>query len=390
MNAAPDYPSSPELELLLCCARVRPNTAQTQRLAVLLAGPIDWDIAVALASQHGLVPLIHRHLDKLGSGSVPQSVLAVLRAQTHEHAWRNLLLTKELLRILESFESHRIPALPFKGPTLAAVLYGDVSLRPFIDLDILVRPEDVLRAADVLRDRGYLPQQTLTTSQEYFHRRWYNERGFLHPEHKFSVEIQWDIAPKYFSAAIPETVWMSARSLPLANQVVKALSEEDLLLLLCVHGTKHLWSKLRWIVDVAELTDMGDIDWARVVQCARERGCLRMVLIALALARELLEAALPDAVLEHVSADPTIPGLSRHVKSRFLTMDSRLPLREMAVFHLRARERQLDRLKYCLRLALTPSLGDFMAVRLPGPLFGLYYAIRPIRLLAKYARNPAS
>jgi hypothetical protein len=70
----------------------------------------------------------------------------VLRARFEEIARKNLRFTAELIRILNCLESHGIAAIPFKGPTLAESVYGNLALREFSDLDILVRQSDFPRA----------------------------------------------------------------------------------------------------------------------------------------------------------------------------------------------------------------------------------------------------
>ena len=345
---------------------------------------------LAFGRQHGLLPLLHKHLDQTLPGLLPDAVREELRSEASERVRRNLLLAGELGQLLESFDSHRILALPFKGPTLALSVYGDLSLRPFGDLDILVRSSDVPRSETLLRDRGYAPQLALSPSQEAFHRRWYYERGFVHSQHGFRVEIQWNVIPKYFAAPLPDDLWTSMRPLQLGNWKVNVMSAEHLLLLLCVHGTKHFWSELRWLVDVAELVRSSEpFDWDRVVTRARQHGCLRILLLGLALARDILEAALPNGIDAEIAKDRAIPGLIQLVRNRLFGGDDPPTLRETVTFHLRSRERPVDRIRYCLRLAMTPSIGDFTAIRLPAPLFALYYVIRPARLLTKYGRTPA-
>jgi hypothetical protein len=50
-----------------------------------------------------------------------------------------------------------IPALPLKGPSLAARVHGDVGLRSAGDVDLLVAPADLRRAVGVLCAEGYAP-----------------------------------------------------------------------------------------------------------------------------------------------------------------------------------------------------------------------------------------
>ncbi len=78
----------------------------------------------------------------------------------------NILLTHELQKLLALFADNDVRAVPYKGPALALQLYGNVALRQFSDLDILVHPRDVLRARDLLLAEGYAQLPPLTDGQQ--------------------------------------------------------------------------------------------------------------------------------------------------------------------------------------------------------------------------------
>ncbi len=48
-----------------------------------------------------------------------------------------------------------IEAVPYKGPMLAVQAYGDIGLREFMDLDILVRHREIPKITEVMRENGY-------------------------------------------------------------------------------------------------------------------------------------------------------------------------------------------------------------------------------------------
>src|SRR3989441_7310819 len=165
------------------------------------------------------------------------------------------------------------------------------------------------------------------------------------------------------------------------------LCAEDLMLVLCAHGTKHRWERLEWICDVAELlrsTPGLDLDGG--LERARDLGVHRMVLLALRLARDLLDAPLPDTVARRAQADGGVARLAAQVQSALFRHTPGPPRdrAELSPFHLRAQERWRDRLRYCARVALTPTPGDWAWLRLPDALYPLYYVVRPIRLAVKY------
>src|SRR2546423_1653893 len=110
----------PEAELLLCCGRSCMDAANAARIRALLNEELDWDRLVGLARRHGMLPLLYRSLEASDPEAVPLPTMAELREAFHANAARNLALTGELLRFLKQFETDGIPALPFKGPVLAA------------------------------------------------------------------------------------------------------------------------------------------------------------------------------------------------------------------------------------------------------------------------------
>ena len=110
------------------------------------------------ALYHGTIPLLFWNLSRLAPDDVPKTTLNQLKASSNAIACWNLSLTGELLKLLNLFRERGIRALPLKGPALAAAAYGNLSLRQFCDLDILVPKEDMLKAKEVLMS-AWLPSQ---------------------------------------------------------------------------------------------------------------------------------------------------------------------------------------------------------------------------------------
>ena len=145
----------PEEKLLLLALRYGVNDRAGEDMTVLPGRPIDWPRLVEMASGHGVMPLLYRAFRKNYAHLVPREILSQFRlAYQNNTAW-NLLLTAELQKIVNRLESNGIPCIPYKGPALAAQLYGDIALRQFGDLDILVRRRDVLKSRDLIAAMGY-------------------------------------------------------------------------------------------------------------------------------------------------------------------------------------------------------------------------------------------
>ena len=387
MRRSPAPVARPEAELLLCCARTCLDAAAAARIRTLLREAIDWDGLVRTARRHAVTPQLYQSLLSACPDVVPQNVLGQLRDQFHANAARNLILTGELLRLLALFEANGIRAMPFKGPVLAAAAYGDLSLRQFWDLDILVFRHDVLRIRDLLVRERYRPQFEIGGRQAAAYLRSQCELLLTRDEGRSVVEAHWEVTPRYFCFPLdPERLWERRKRTSLEGKEVLTLSPEDLLLILCAHGTKHLWERLGWVRDVAALIGAHQAtDWHQLVDRAGRLGGRRMLLLGVSLARELLGASLPEEMVRQVDADPAIRSLAGEVRSRLLHGRKGSPtLMESCLFHLRARERLRDRIRYCVRLAVTTTPGDWALLPLPAPLFPVYSLLRPMRLAAKY------
>jgi hypothetical protein len=367
----------PEDDLLRYCARMRIDSENGERIELLLRKELDWPYLSQKALRHGLMPLLYRNLKSTCPNAVPEAVLGQLRQYFLANAARNLFLTEELLELLHLFEAHGIPAIPYKGPVLAASIYGDLTLRQVSDLDILIRKEDMLEARDLLVPLGYRPQFELTHAQAAAYQRSQYEFLLIRNKGRLTVELKWEIVDRFFSFPMDyECLWGRLKPISLDGKEVLTFSPEDLLLILCVHGAKHLWTNLIWVCDVAELVRLyRGLDWEWVMKQASAVGSQRMLFLGLFLARSLLDAPLPEEIRKQVEAEPMVKRLAKQVEQRIFHESDGLPgLWETSLFHLKGRERLKDRIWYCSRLAMSITPGDCL--------------IRPVRLVGKYGLKP--
>jgi hypothetical protein len=113
-----------------------------------------------------------------------------------------------------------------------------------------------------------------------------------------------------------------------------------------------------------------------------------MLFLGLYLASSLLGVVLPTEVLHKVEDAPMIKALARDVHKRlFGEIDVSLGVLESLPFHLRMRERLQDRVRPCVRLTTTATVGDWAFLSLLKYLFPLCYMVRPVQLTGKYGRR---
>ncbi len=375
----------PENELLLRLARPDRNVARAERVARLLRADLDWDYLIALADRHGVMPVFDYNLSSMGTGLVPVQVLAKLRDYNQENTRHSLFLTAELLKLMDLLETHGIRAVPFKGPTLALYAYGDVALREFSDLDILVHRQDVLKVRKLLVGEGFKPTPELTSTQEAALLRFDCAYNFSNDKNVV-FDVHWNFAAPHSFALDLNGLWGRLETVTIGGKQLPTLSGEDLLQVLCLHGFTHFWERLGWICDVAGLIELQkDIDWESVVNNTTKQGSRRILSLGLMLASDLLEAPIPLEVLQIEQKDVVVRTLAEDLKRRlFAGEPSSSGIIDGALLQLKMRERKRDRIAFGLRLAATPRVYDWMLVPLPNWLFFLYYFLRPLRLAGKY------
>jgi hypothetical protein len=389
LNPSPAAERSPEAELLLCCARTSLDAQHLERARTLLGGVIQWDELLRMAWLHRVLPLLYWHLWQIGRDTVPEPVLDKLRTVFSRNAGRNLRLMREVHEILGLLAANHISAIPYKGPVLAQQIYGNLALREIGDLDIMVRKEDFAGAQALLRRRGYQPQEQLTAAQERIMLRSDCNQVLVHQQTGEILELHWAITgPRFTSPVDLDELWVRVEHKTVGRTRVLALSPEDLLLVLCYHGSRHMWERLEWITGVAELVRTGDLDWDLTVRTAERHGSRRMLLLGLTLAHELLDARVPQEILRLAEADPGLAAPATWVREHLFSGEDAWSHSFGMQFHrfqLSVKERLRDRIRYGCHAIISPAKEDWRAVPLSGALSPLYSLIRPVRLLASYS-----
>src|SRR5712671_5876912 len=281
-----------EWSALLECAS---GSHDRQRLRGFLRS-VDWARLLALAEDHGVTGHLTASLRGLEEDLIPPEIRKALVDRQRAQIFLTLRLAAELFRILEQFTSKGIGALVVKGPVLAVRAYGDPAMRAYGDLDLLVRQRDIRRATELMLAAGYHAAVSLATIDagkipgQYL---------FSRADSKLLVELHNDFTLRYFPRRLPLETWFERQvHVRLDSREVPALSVEDELVLICVHGAKHLWERLMWIADVAALVSrQANLDWERAAFSAKEVEAGRMLHLGLGLSATLLKLRLPDELL---------------------------------------------------------------------------------------------
>jgi hypothetical protein len=373
-----------EWAVLLAACLAIPLQEKALLLEPLLKAPLRWQRLFELADKHGVQPLLHQALTGLDH-AVPEEELSRLRHAFQTNLHKSLLLSRELIRIVDHLAAHGLDAMPYKGLALAEVLYGDIALRQSGDIDLLVRPRDVPRIRDAVRELGYTPHTTLTAPQERAYLKSGYEYAFDGAAGPNLLELQWAILPRFYAVDFSmEDLFQRAAMLTVAGHPMRTPSREDLFLVLCVHAAKHVWGRLVWLCDIAQLMNAPDLDWKWIGAQAKELGIVRILRVTMLAANGLLRARIPADAEQRLPTDAEAAPLAEEIQ-RLIVSDASYNTESTAYFRLmmRLRERCADRWTFAQRLVITPGASEWNAVRLPRPLFPLYRLVRLSRLASR-------
>lgn len=384
---SPAYGAGTETELLLLCLRPGLDGPGIARLRTLVPA-VDWTRLADAALWHEVTPLVHRGLAAHAAALTPPEILDAFAVHVDTQRAAQARALNELVAITATLREASIPVLTFKGPALAADLYGDPSLRGSKDLDFLVHEDDAGRAIEVIEARGFEGRPNLSPARERAFR-WHAGQQLLHRRDGVVVEPHWALFQRPLSLHFDHgPLWVRARSIDVFGHPLPTFGVEDTGAYLCLHGGKSHWVRLKWLADIALFLERHpDTDWPAILARASEGGYRRIVLLALALAEALLACDLPPACKEAVRTDAALPALVAQARRWLLEERVDTPgLRTFSGFWLRLLERKRDRAAYLWRTAFTPALVHYEMLALPDSLVLAYY---PVRVVHDYALLPA-
>ncbi len=383
-----------ENRLLVACARVLVDQETEERICWLAREKIDWDVLVASCIRHKVLPLVFQNLTLIGKDFFPEKLAVQLQnSYIFENSLHNWSLVEQLFFILDVLKKNEITAVPFKGPVLAENVFGDVTLRRYLDLDIFISRRDVAKSVEVLMANGFVPAQGALPEGQG--RKAYLDKlvtlSLVRPDRQVSVDLQWDISNRFSNAPILledlegriELVALNGRSVP-------NLPPEELLCYLCIHGTKHRWLVLDLVCCVSELVRARkDMDWHCAMEFAKKIHCTSVVLTGLYLARDLLGATLPEHINRKIDKKKKIKPLSEKVYQGLFSnyRDTMIVSDKFDLFLFQVKDGIRDKIWYCTKVLFIPSKEDLRVFPLPESLSFIRYLLRPLRLVGEYIKR---
>lgn len=355
------------------------NTLETLAQQIL-----DWDDFLQIAYANGVLPLVHQALKNIDA--VPEAIKTFLKDTNLDISRNNMRMSAELLKLSKQFDDQGINVLALKGPALAMIAYGDITQRHFSDLDLLVKRADFRKIADIMHSLGYIPRfpiETYSGDKVLFEMN--NDCPFYDTTRGLAVEVHWDFFRKLALPTEKFLPWKNTQTVRLSGHPCTTLSHETHLLYHALHGSKHVWERLGWIVDIDRyIRAVPSLNWDQMVLMARDLGALKMFLLGISLAEHYFQTPLPQNIrtlCRRSALEPFIAYVDGELKSARPAPEESLA-KLAKVIGLR------DTLYYkaitLLEFTFRPGINERRTVVLNDALFWLYWPMRPLGMLWRF------
>jgi hypothetical protein len=281
-----------------------------------------WPEVLRIAQEHKLSNLVCSRWVE----TVP-TVPAEIANKRRQAAIQNMLMLQALCEVIDLFDAHGLPVLPFKGPLLAETVFGDLINRNFGDIDILVPEDQLVQATYLLVQLGYRPVYDVDLA-DYIALVQRGGGELVLRQDRFGVvlELHRELSNHYALAALTfARVQSQLERTCYGGRQVLNLGAEAGLVYLCIHGAKEYWRQLDHVVCVAWHLDRRPPDWDKTLLLARQWGVLNSLLMGLGLSAVLFKSELPSSIRQLLKKDQAVARLVQQ-QSEYIFSKDRLTL----------------------------------------------------------------
>jgi len=370
-------------DLLIECCQQTPDPIKLEKLSTNIS---DWDALLSSAYMHGIFPLLFKALK--GVNGVNDEIMARLKSINLQIARTNMMMTSELLNVIRLLDDNGIRTIAIKGPVLSQIIHGDITQRQFSDLDLLVHPRDMYRSLELLEGIGYVSEHPISFLKNKTLLKVGKDFPTTHVENHVLIEFHWKLfLDRHIKKSNIDLFSDTNYYCMINNTSVETLKLDALLLYLLLHGSKHYWERLEWIVDIDRLIRLhGDeIDWSALCKMAQDMEIEFMLYLGLAVSHELFHTPLSSEIIAHIDGDQSVlkakAAILHEINSDTIKNEQTglVSLENLNKILLMKDDANGWVRQYLLVLFQIKELDVYM-VNLPNLLSPLYYLIRLYRL----------
>lgn len=375
---------SVELQLMM-------KLMQHTEIASDLFSKVNWERFLELVWHHRTYPIIYKSLkaNALKHSYIPERTIELVRREYQRNMFQMLHMTREMEAICKCLSQLHIRTIVLKGPVLAQELFGDISHRTSSDLDILIPIEDLHKVEALMVQLGFEKDEYIQSVLGDWKWR-HHHVTFFHTEKRIKLEIHWRLGPGPAKEPSFRELWGRKRKSQLTSSPIYMLGHEDLFMFLISHGARHGWSRLRWLMDIHQLTTQG-LQWDVLYKRLKKYHLLHVGQQALILSTQLLGTAGMVSLPEGGIRAKKLAVDALFYLQRMVNLHSEPLPDEISNYHKKHLFALMSFKFKCLFILsfLYPYPEDADTLPLPKSLHFCYFALRPFLWVWRKTRKHA-
>jgi hypothetical protein len=374
-----------EIILLIECCKISPDFILIEEKISQIK---NWDNFISLSYTHGVFPLVYKILKKYDE-KIPLDKLSFMKQTYMDVVKTNMLMTSELIKISKLLEENGIKSIAFKGPTLSQMAYGDVVSRQYVDLDILVDENELLNAIEILKKNDYVLEddfklELLKNNRNIFHDVTLRKNALV------NIELHWRLfSDEYMTGIADLNIEENIKIFEYQNNKLKVFENEIQILYLSIHGAKHNWERIEWLVDIVRFIENNAIDWKQLLHFIERTKTEKILFSTFYLCKTILDLSLPKEIEEKVQKTNILNFSQRFEIFFYKNFDYILyhdkEAKKISKIQFDILYGYKNKLLFIFAL-IKPTELDYQTVKLPKYLSFLYYLIRPFNLITRKSK----
>jgi hypothetical protein len=374
-----------EIILLIECCKISPDFILIEEKISQIK---NWDNFISLSYTHGVFPLVYKILKKYDE-KIPLDKLSFMKQTYMDVVKTNMLMTSELIKISKLLEENGIKSIAFKGPTLSQMAYGDVVSRQYVDLDVLVDENELLNAIKILKKNDYVLEddfklELLKNNRNIFHDVTLRKNALV------NIELHWRLfSDEYMTGIADLNIEENIKIFEYQNNKLKVFENEIQILYLSIHGAKHNWERIEWLVDIVRFIENNAIDWKQLLHFIERTKTEKILFSTFYLCKTILDLSLPKEIEEKVQKTNILNFSQRFEIFFYKNFDYILyhdkEAKKISKIQFDILYGYKNKLLFIFAL-IKPTELDYQTVKLPKYLSFLYYLIRPFNLITRKSK----
>ena len=293
------------IKFIKSCLKSRWNpTALQHACSITEQAGFSWEELSEYALQESITPILYELLSN--NDEMAAEKLFAFRNYYLDSAANNALLFQELKILLIKLRQVQIEVILLKGAALATQIYPNVAMRPMVDLDILVKPNDAPVLIKTLQSFGYriLRQE----EKPGFTLNFENEIS-LYKQDSIPkiVEVHWSLFNSIYYQYKISNNWLWKSAVPVEIDSVPALMLDPIAqtLHLCGHLTiHHTGIGWLWTHDLAEVIMFyrDKMDWELLINLAQRYDLVLSLQSNLLAVKDIYGKIIPDEIIKKLNS----------------------------------------------------------------------------------------